>query len=94
VVPEKDQRKFWKVGRVFMMLWTEPAVKVSENLRFGSHFSTVWLGEKAYSEIRRFVVIREGYGNCICSYVAGSAHVILQINLSADLSIRTRVKLH
>jgi hypothetical protein len=67
-VPEKDQRKFWKVGRVFMMLWTEPAkVPQGGGTRDGSHFSTVWLSQTAYSEIRRFVVIREGHGNSICS---------------------------
>jgi hypothetical protein len=69
VIPDKEQRKFWKVGRVFMMLWTEPAAKVpyGGGTRDGSHFSTVWLSEQAYSEIRRFVVIREGHGNSICS---------------------------
>ncbi|CAG8951674.1 hypothetical protein HYFRA_00005474 [Hymenoscyphus fraxineus] len=66
VIPEKDQRKFWRVGRVFMMLWTEPALKKGGS-RNGTHYSTVWLDEGAYSEIRRFVVIREGYGNSICS---------------------------
>jgi hypothetical protein len=77
-----------------MMLWTEPAkVPPGGGARDGTHFSTVWLSETAYSEIRRFVVIREGHGSSICSYVAGSAHVILQINLRADLSIRIRVKL-
>ncbi|TGO72841.1 hypothetical protein BELL_0413g00020 [Botrytis elliptica] len=49
------QDDFWKVGRVFMMLWTEPAQpKVPENggTRNGSHFSTTFLGQQAYSEIR------------------------------------------
>jgi hypothetical protein len=93
VVPDKDQRKFWKVGRVFMMLWTEPAMKVSPGggARDGTHSSIVWLNQTAYNEIRKFVVIRESHGSSLCSYVAGSAHVIQQINLSADLSIRTRV---
>jgi hypothetical protein len=54
-----------------MMLWTEPAgpqVPVGGGtLSDGSHISTTWLGEKAYSEIRRLVVIQEGYGNSICS---------------------------
>jgi hypothetical protein len=70
-VPDKEQRKFWKVGRVFMMLWTEPAgpqvAPGGGTLPNGSHISTTWLDEKAYSEIRRFVVIQEGYGNNICS---------------------------
>jgi hypothetical protein len=70
-VPEKEYRNFWKVGRVFMMLWTEPAgPEVPAGGRttlYGSHLSITWLGQRAYSEIRRFVVIAEGYGNCICS---------------------------
>jgi hypothetical protein len=70
-IPEKDQNKFFRVGRVFMMLWTEPARPQvpagGGTLPNGSHISTTWLGQKAYSEIRRLVVIQEGYGNCICS---------------------------
>ncbi|KAF8853409.1 hypothetical protein BDZ45DRAFT_598621 [Acephala macrosclerotiorum] len=59
-----------------MMVWTEPARAPpasrpgTEATRPGtanSNFQTVWLGEHVYSEIRRFVVIAEGYGNVICS---------------------------
>lgn len=54
-----------------MMLWTEPAGPQvpagGGTLPDGSHISITWLGEKAYSEIRRLVVIQEGYGNSICS---------------------------
>jgi hypothetical protein len=54
-----------------MMLWTEPAndtrVPAGGGTRNGSHYSTTWLGGTAYSEVRRFVVIAEGYGNSICS---------------------------
>ncbi|KAF4633929.1 hypothetical protein G7Y89_g4181 [Cudoniella acicularis] len=70
VIPDKEQKKFWKVGRVFMMLWTEPAKSQNQQMggtRNGTHYSTVWLEQGAYSEIRRFVVIKEGYGNSICS---------------------------
>ncbi|TVY13980.1 hypothetical protein LARI1_G008742 [Lachnellula arida] len=66
-IGEKEQRKFWKVGRVFMMLWTEPAAEGST--RNGTHYSKVWLDQGVYSEIRRFVVLKEGYGNSICSPV-------------------------
>lgn len=42
-----------------MVLWTEPAGQVNPGLtRNSTHFSTVWFGEQAYSEIRRFVVVR------------------------------------
>ncbi|KAF7901328.1 hypothetical protein EAF00_003549 [Botryotinia globosa] len=63
------QDDFWRVGRVFMMLWTEPAqpkVPVTGGTRNGSHFSTTFLGQQAYSEIRRFVVLIKGHGNSVC----------------------------
>ncbi|TEY62712.1 hypothetical protein BOTCAL_0158g00070 [Botryotinia calthae] len=49
----RRQDDFWKVGRVFMMLWTEPAqpkVPVTGGTRDGSHFSTTFLGEQAYRQ--------------------------------------------
>ncbi|PQE23495.1 pfs domain protein [Rutstroemia sp. NJR-2017a BVV2] len=60
--------EFWKVGRVFMMLWTEPAGVNAQRggTRNHSHISETWLSGKAYSEIRRFVVVRDNYGNCSC----------------------------
>ena len=72
MVEERNQNKFWRVGRVFMMLWTEPArdtprVPGGGGTRNGSHFSTVYLNATVYSEIRRFVVIGVGWGNTICS---------------------------
>jgi hypothetical protein len=62
-----------------MMLWTEfSKVPPGGGTRNGSHFSTVWLSESAYSEMRKFVVIREGHGNCICSYVVGFVYMLLR----------------
>lgn len=55
-----------------MMLWTDPAgtwVPAGDGTRDGSHISTTYLSGNAYSEIRRFVVIAEGHGSVICSYV-------------------------
>jgi hypothetical protein len=41
------------------MLWTEPAGQANPGkTRNSTHFSTVWLGEQAWSEIRYFVVVR------------------------------------
>src|SRR6187402_3692366 len=55
VIEDKQQSKFWKVGRVFMMLWTEPAgtptVPPEGGTRNGSHYSTTYLQGTAYSEI-------------------------------------------
>ena len=58
-----------------MMLWTEPARSGNQDARGGpsttgsanSRFSRTYLEETAFSEIRRFVVLSEGYGNTICS---------------------------
>jgi hypothetical protein len=74
-VPEKDQDEFFKVGRVFMILWTEPKrlppatmVPARGGSRNGSHFSTTWLNGTAYTEIRRFVIVLKQHGNSICWY--------------------------
>jgi hypothetical protein len=64
-----------------MILWIEPGKVLQRGrMRDGSHSSTGTLSGKPYSEIRRFVVIREGYRNCICSYVVGSIYMMLEIN--------------
>ncbi|APA05264.1 hypothetical protein sscle_01g000340 [Sclerotinia sclerotiorum 1980 UF-70] len=63
------ENDFWIVGRVFMVLWTEPAqpkVPAQGGTRNGSHFSTTYLGQQAYSEIRRFVVVLKQHGSSIC----------------------------
>lgn len=56
-----------------MMLWTEPSgARLDTPLggtRDGSHFSVIYMGGTAYSEIRRFVVIGDGHGSCICLWV-------------------------
>jgi hypothetical protein len=52
-----------------MMVWTEPAGR-QPSPSLGSErsrFSQVILGSHAYSEIRRFVVIKPGKGHCLCS---------------------------
>ncbi|TAQ83129.1 hypothetical protein B7494_g8547 [Chlorociboria aeruginascens] len=67
VVETKDSKNFWKVGRVFMMVWSEPAGVAKGVSRDGTHFSTGYLNQQIFSEIRRFVVIGEGYGNAPCS---------------------------
>lgn len=72
ITDPKESRSFWKVGRVFMVLWMEPAgAQIDDNggTRNGSHISTAWLEEKVLSEIRRFVIVRDGYGSCICLLV-------------------------
>ncbi|KAL5322342.1 hypothetical protein ACEPPN_010315 [Leptodophora sp. 'Broadleaf-Isolate-01'] len=83
VVEDKNRQKFWKVGRVFMVLWTEPAgITKEKGAQNGSQFSTTYLNGTAYTEIRRFVVIGEGYGNSICSPIhTYSGQATLKSNL-------------
>ncbi|KAB8299321.1 hypothetical protein EYC80_001394 [Monilinia laxa] len=58
--------RFFTIGRIFMMLWTEPARQEFPSGGL-SHYSATYLGGKAFSEIRRFVVVANGgRGNTIC----------------------------
>lgn len=64
----RSQANFFCHGRVFMMLWTEPAGRVNPGRTRGStHFSVVKYSETAYSEIRRFVVVRNkgAFSQCV-----------------------------
>lgn len=53
---------FYMVGRVFVVLWTEPAGNNATQVTKGTVRNH--LGELVFSKIRRFVVIREGRGYC------------------------------
>ncbi|KAF2469454.1 uncharacterized protein BDR25DRAFT_49675 [Lindgomyces ingoldianus] len=67
-VSSQDQEQFFCRGRVFKMLWTEPAGQQNFGKTRGStHFSVVWLGEGVYSEIRRFIVVQNKgtFSQCI-----------------------------
>jgi len=67
-VKRHQRATFFVPGRVFKMLWSEPAGEVSPGKTRGStHFSTVRFGETVFSEIRRFIVIRNkgDFSSCI-----------------------------
>lgn len=55
------------------MLWSEPIGGKTNNDSSGSvesgELSTMY-GETAYHSIRRFVVVKEREGHCLCMYVA------------------------
>jgi hypothetical protein len=57
-------KKFFTVGRIFAMLWTEPTGDKTDG--DPTFVSTVVFGERVYSKIRRFVVIKEGTRDCQC----------------------------
>jgi len=67
-VAQPSRATFFVLGRVFKMLWTEPAGQMNPGkTRNSTHFSTVQYGETAFSEIRRFVVVRNKgeFSQCI-----------------------------
>ncbi|KAF7900669.1 uncharacterized protein EAF01_007971 [Botrytis porri] len=74
------QDDFWKVGRVFMILWTEPAqpkVPANGGTRNGSHFSTTFLGQQAYSEIRSPIQTYSGQATLKPNLPAPRRHTII-----------------
>jgi len=55
-----DYRKFFRTGRVFSTLWTDPwseSTANNYNATFESQISVVRFGERVHSKIRRFVVV-------------------------------------
>ncbi|KAK5051331.1 hypothetical protein LTR84_002983 [Exophiala bonariae] len=67
-----DARVFYKVGRVFSVLWHEPYSQTPPKGGAKDYTSTAKrstigkFGEQIYSTIRRMVVVREGHGYCVC----------------------------
>ncbi|KAF4630156.1 hypothetical protein G7Y89_g7987 [Cudoniella acicularis] len=59
-----DYKKFFRPGRVFSTLWTDPtSEKTNRNQTF---ISEVMYGEKVHTKIRRFVVVRQRDKCCNC----------------------------
>ena len=58
----QNAKKFYRMGRVFAILWTENAGEGGT----GDNFSLVIYNEKVYTQIRRWVVVRERHGYCVC----------------------------
>jgi len=57
--------RFFKVGRVFKTLWTEPAGATAKDAD-PNFYTRVSYNELVYSKFRRFVVIRERLHSCLC----------------------------
>lgn len=64
-VPPHQSKWFWRIGRVFKTLWSEPARPDDNNN--DSRLSTVWLGERCYTEVIRFVVLANFEHHVLCS---------------------------
>ncbi|KAK5682115.1 hypothetical protein LTS10_005240 [Elasticomyces elasticus] len=113
-VRERAQR-FFKVGRVFLILWTEPAgAGATAITSYEQNDRTITaadrglipgrFGESVYSQVRRFVVIREGAHFCsalpIYTYggqgvgkpsVRKSDHVIIYTSRQAPRPLRAEL---
>ncbi|KAG4432398.1 hypothetical protein IFR05_012127 [Cadophora sp. M221] len=65
-----DSKKFFRPGRVFFILWTEPYVDSmqSENDQFRSvtTYQVSYKQQKAPSKVRRFVVVKQAERHCTC----------------------------
>jgi hypothetical protein len=57
--------RFFKIGRVFKTLWTEPAGGTARDIDY-KFYTKVGPDELVYTKIRRFVVIRERMHSCLC----------------------------
>jgi hypothetical protein len=57
-------RQFFTLGRVFLVLWSEPAGGTSLVTKWAPGTVINHLGERVFSKVRRFVVIREGGTYC------------------------------
>jgi hypothetical protein len=58
------KKKFFAVGRVFLVLWSEPANRLGTVTSEEPGIVLNHLGERVFSKVRRFVVVREGNGSC------------------------------
>jgi hypothetical protein len=57
-------RTFFRVGRIFLVLWSEPAGGATNVTRWERGIVLNHLGERVFSKVRRFVVIRESETYC------------------------------
>jgi len=52
--------------KVFKVLWSEPTGSGGTEVTRPKGIRKAKYGESAYDSVRRFVIIREGNGHCIC----------------------------
>jgi hypothetical protein len=70
------------------MLWTEPAGQASPGrTRNSTHFSTVLFGEQVYSEIRRFIVVRNKGTFSQCMYVSILHEILFLVEIDPSVAL-------
>jgi hypothetical protein len=57
--------RFFQIGRVFKMLWTEPAGETAADTD-KEYYHPVGYGQLSFSKMRRFVVVRKRLHSCLC----------------------------
>jgi ankyrin repeat protein len=96
--------KFFRVGRVFLSLWAEPAWRTGTVVSNSAECVPKRTGYLTFSKIRRFVVVREGLHSCsalpITTYggrgvpkqnVVKSDHAIIYTSKAAPLTRKTEL---
>jgi hypothetical protein len=59
--------RFFKTGRVFKVLWTEPAgAATAADPDKSTFLSEVGFGQMSFTKFRRFIVVRERLHSCLC----------------------------
>jgi hypothetical protein len=71
-IRNKDYKDFFRIGRVFSTLWTD-ALGNNAGKVDPTFVSVVLYGERVYSKIRRFIVVREGERSVSCLPVTSYA---------------------
>lgn len=72
-VRNRDYKEFFRIGRVFSTLWTD-ALGNNAGKVDPTFVSEVLYGERVYSKIRRFIVVREGERSVSCLPVTSYAN--------------------
>jgi hypothetical protein len=72
-VRNRDYKDFFRIGRVFSTLWTD-ALGNNVGKVDPTFVSEVLYGERVYSKIRRFIVVREGERSVSCLPVTSYAN--------------------
>ena len=67
-------RRFFTLGKVFRVLWSEPAGDTRALVTFEPGISTARFGERVHSKVRLFVVIREGDTYCSALSIVSYSH--------------------
>ena len=71
----EQPRKFFTVGKVFHVLWVEPAGESNTQVTGLEVGTTIGrFGERAFSKVRRFVVVREGDNYCSALPITSYGH--------------------